>query len=74
VAKDTIKSNDIDPLTQQKQLFYSAVSSIKPTIKNIGKYLSCNGAIGTSLYFYIDSNIKKQYNRSFPFSSSWLEI
>ncbi len=58
VAKDTLKSVDIDPLTPAKAAFYSA---ILPGLgqaynKKYWKIPLVYGAIGTSLYFYIDSN------------------
>jgi hypothetical protein len=60
VAKDTLKSNDIDPLTPAKAAFYSA---ILPGLgqaynKKYWKIPLVYGAIGTSLYFYIDNNKK----------------
>jgi hypothetical protein len=60
VAKDTLKSNDIDPLTPAKAAFFSA---ILPGLgqaynKKYWKIPLVYGAIGTSLYFYIDSNKK----------------
>lgn len=60
VAKDTVKSNDIDPLTPAKAAFYSA---ILPGLgqaynKKYWKIPIVYGAIGTSLYYYIDSNQK----------------
>jgi len=60
VAKDTLKSNDIDPLTPAKAAFYSA---ILPGLgqaynKKYWKIPLVYGAIGTSLYFYLDSNKK----------------
>ena len=60
VAKDTLKSNDIDPLTPAKAAFYSA---ILPGLgqaynKKYWKIPIVYGAIGTSLYFYIDNNKK----------------
>ena len=60
VAKDTLKSNNIDPLTPAKAAFYSA---ILPGLgqaynKKYWKIPLVYGAIGTSLYFYIDSNKK----------------
>jgi hypothetical protein len=62
-AKDSLKSNDIDPLTPAKAAFYSA---ILPGLgqaynKKYWKIPLVYGAIGTSLYFYIDSN--KKYNQ-----------
>ena len=64
VAKDSVrKSNDIDPLTPAKAAFYSA---ILPGLgqaynKKYWKIPFVYGAIGTSLYFYLDSN--KKYNQ-----------
>jgi hypothetical protein len=63
VAKDTLKSNDIDPLTPAKAAFYSA---ILPGLgqaynKKYWKIPLVYGVIGTSLYFYSDSN--KKYNQ-----------
>jgi hypothetical protein len=60
IAKDTLKSNDIDPLTPAKAAFYSA---ILPGLgqaynKKYWKIPLVYGAIGTSLYFYIDNNKK----------------
>ena len=60
IAKDTLKSNDIDPLTPAKAAFYSA---ILPGLgqaynKKYWKIPLVYGAIGTSLYYYIDSNKK----------------
>lgn len=60
VVKDTLKSNDIDPLTPAKAAFFSA---ILPGLgqaynKKYWKIPLVYGAIGTSLYFYIDSNKK----------------
>ena len=63
IAKDTMKSNDIDPLTPAKAAFYSA---ILPGLgqaynKKYWKIPIVYGAIGVSMYFYIDSNQK--YNQ-----------
>jgi hypothetical protein len=60
IAKDTLKSVDIDPLTPAKAAFYSA---ILPGLgqaynKKYWKIPLVYGAIGTSLYYYIDSNKK----------------
>ena len=60
VAKDTLKSNDIDPLTPAKAAFYSA---ILPGLgqaynKKYWKIPLVYGALGTSIYFYLDSNKK----------------
>ena len=68
MAKDTLKSNDIDPLTPAKAAFYSA---ILPGLgqaynKKYWKIPLVYGAIGTSLYFYIDSNKNyKQYRNEY---------
>jgi hypothetical protein len=60
VVKDTLKSNDIDPLTPAKAAFYSAVlpGLGQAYNKKYWKIPLVYGAIGTSLYFYIDSNKK----------------
>jgi hypothetical protein len=60
VVKDTLKSDNIDPLTPAKAAFYSA---ILPGLgqaynKSYWKIPLVYGAIGTSLYFYIDNNKK----------------
>lgn len=60
VVKDSLKSINIDPLTPAKAAFYSA---ILPGLgqaynKKYWKIPLVYGAIGTSLYFYIDSNKK----------------
>ena len=60
--KDTLKSVDIDPLTPAKAAFYSA---ILPGLgqaynKRYWKIPIVYGAMGTSMYFYIDS--RKRYN------------
>ena len=62
IAKDTLKSNNIDPLTPAKAAFYSA---ILPGLgqaynKKYWKIPIVYGAMGISLYYYIDSN--KNYN------------
>ncbi len=62
-AKDTVKSKEIDPLRPTKAAFYSA---ILPGLgqaynKKYWKIPIVYGAIGTSLYFYIDNN-KKYHN------------
>ena len=63
VAKDTVQSNDIDPLTPAKAAFYSA---ILPGLgqaynKKYWKIPLVYAGIGTSLYFYIDNN--RKYNQ-----------
>jgi hypothetical protein len=63
IVKDTLKSNDIDPLTPAKAAFYSA---ILPGLgqaynKKYWKIPLVYGALGTSIYFYIDNN--KQYTQ-----------
>ena len=60
VVKDTLKSDNIDPLTPAKAAFYSA---ILPGLgqaynKKYWKIPLVYGAIGTSMYFYIDNNKK----------------
>jgi hypothetical protein len=63
ITNDSTKSNDIDPLTPAKAAFYSA---ILPGLgqaynKKYWKIPVVYGAIGTSLYFYLDNN--KKYNQ-----------
>jgi len=60
VVKDTLKLKEIDPLTPSKAAFYSA---IVPGLgqaynKKYWKIPIVYGAIGTSLFFYIDNNKK----------------
>ncbi|MDR7208847.1 DUF5683 domain-containing protein [Flavobacterium piscis] len=60
IAKDTTKLQEIDPLTPAKAAFYSA---ILPGLgqaynKKYWKIPLVYGAIGTSLYFYLDNNKK----------------
>nr|WP_255596560.1 DUF5683 domain-containing protein [Flavobacterium potami] len=60
VVKDTTVYQEIDPLTPAKAAFYSA---ILPGLgqaynKKYWKIPLVYGAIGTSLYFYIDNNKK----------------
>jgi hypothetical protein len=60
VVKDTSQLQEIDPLTPAKAAFYSA---ILPGLgqaynKKYWKIPLVYGAIGTSLYFYIDNNNK----------------
>ena len=59
-AKDSLKSNNIDPLTPAKAAFYSAVlpGLGQAYNKKYWKIPLVYGAIGTSLYFYISSNAK----------------
>lgn len=61
-TKDTLKSIDIDPLTPAKAAFYSAVlpGLGQAYNKKYWKIPLVYGALGTSIYFYIDS--KKNYN------------
>jgi hypothetical protein len=66
VAKDTVKYKEINPLAPAKAAFYSA---ILPGLgqaynKKYWKIPLVYGAIGTSLYFYINSNAKYQDYRS----------
>jgi hypothetical protein len=63
VVKDTTKMQEIDPLTPAKAAFFSA---IVPGLgqaynKKYWKIPLVYGAIGTSLYFYLDNN-KKYHN------------
>jgi hypothetical protein len=62
VAKDTLKSAEIDPLRPTKASFYSAILPGLGQVynKKYWKIPIVYGAIGTSLYFYIDNN--KKYN------------
>ncbi len=68
VVKDSLKSNNINPLTPAKAAFYSA---ILPGLgqaynKKYWKIPLVYAAIGTSLYFYIDSNNKyNQYREAY---------
>ncbi len=59
-TKDSLKSNNIDPLTPAKAAFYSAVlpGLGQAYNKKYWKIPLVYGAIGTSLYFYIDSSKK----------------
>lgn len=60
VAKDTLKSNDIDPLTPAKAAFFSAVlpGLGQAYNKKYWKIPLVYGALGTSIYFYVDNNKK----------------
>ncbi|WP_235922011.1 DUF5683 domain-containing protein [Flavobacterium phycosphaerae] len=63
VAKDTLKTEEINPLAPSKAAFYSA---IVPGLgqaynKKYWKIPIVYGAIGTSLYFYISNN--KKYHK-----------
>jgi hypothetical protein len=63
IVKDTLKSNDIDPLTPAKAAFYSA---ILPGLgqaynKKYWKIPIVYIAIGVPMYYYLDSNQK--YNQ-----------
>lgn len=63
IAKDTMKSIDINPLTPAKAAFYSA---ILPGLgqaynKKYWKIPIVYGAIGLPMYYYLDSN--KKYNQ-----------
>ncbi|MNF32794.1 hypothetical protein D3C85_72620 [compost metagenome] len=63
VSKDTVKLKEIDPLSPAKAAFYSAVlpGLGQAYNKKYWKIPIVYGAIGTSLYFYIDNN--KKYNQ-----------
>jgi len=60
VGKDTLKSNDIDPLTPAKAAFFSAVlpGLGQAYNKKYWKIPLVYGALGTSIYFYVDNNKK----------------
>jgi hypothetical protein len=60
VVKDTTALLEIDPLTPAKAAFYSAIlPGLGQTYnKKYWKIPLVYGAIGTSLYFYLDSNKK----------------
>lgn len=62
ISKDTLKSETIDPLRPAKAAFYSAIFPGLGQIynKKYWKLPLVYGAIGTSAYFYIDS--QKNYN------------
>lgn len=62
-AKDTLKSNDIDPLTPAKAAFYSAIipGLGQAYDKKYWKIPIVYIAIGVPTYFYLDSN--KKYNQ-----------
>lgn len=70
IAKDTTLLQEIDPLTPAKAAFYSA---ILPGLgqaynKKYWKIPLVYGAIGTSMYFYLDSNkkyreVRNEYKR-----------
>ena len=62
VSNDSLKSIDIDPLTPAKAAFYSAVlpGLGQAFNKKYWKIPLVYGALGTSIYFYVDS--KKNYN------------
>jgi hypothetical protein len=60
VSNDTLKSLDIDPLTPAKAAFYSAVLPGLGQVynKKYWKIPFVYGAMGTSLYFYLNNNKK----------------
>lgn len=62
IAADSLKSETIDPLRPAKAAFYSAIFPGLGQIynKKYWKLPLVYGAIGTSVYFYIDS--QKNYN------------
>lgn len=66
VVTDTLKSNNIDPLTPAKAAFYSAVlpGLGQAFNKKYWKIPIVYGALGTSLYFYIDSDKKYRKYRN----------
>ena len=63
MTNDTLKPKDIDPLTPAKAAFYSAVlpGLGQAYNKKYWKIPLVYGAIGASIYFYVDS--KKNYNQ-----------
>jgi hypothetical protein len=65
MPKDSLKSNDIDPLTPAKAAFFSAVlpGLGQAFNKKYWKIPLVYGAIGTSIYFYSDSNKKHHQYR-----------
>lgn len=68
VAKDSVQSNNIDPLTPAKAAFYSAVlpGLGQAYNKKYWKIPLVYGAIGTSVYFYVDSNKRyRQYRNAY---------
>lgn len=68
VAKDSVQSNNIDPLTPAKAAFYSAVlpGLGQAYNKKYWKIPLVYGAIGTSVYFYVDSNKRyRQYRTAY---------
>lgn len=60
IAKDTLKLKEIDPLRPTKAAFYSAIipGLGQAYNKKYWKMPIVYGAIGTSLYFYVDNNKK----------------
>ncbi|MTH15268.1 DUF5683 domain-containing protein [Flavobacterium sp. LC2016-01] len=62
VLNDTLKSETIDPLRPAKAAFYSAILPGLGQVynKKYWKVPLVYGAIGTSVYFYVDS--QKNYN------------
>lgn len=62
VTKDSLKSQPIDPLRPAKAGFYSAILPGLGQVynKKYWKVPLVYGAIGTSIYFYVDS--RKRYN------------
>ena len=59
-AKDTLKAREIDPLRPSKAAFYSAIVPGLGQVynKKYWKIPLVYGAIGTSMYFYIDNGKK----------------
>jgi hypothetical protein len=62
ISKDTLKSIPLDPLRPAKAAFYSAIVPGLGQVYNekYWKVPIVYGAIGTSVYFYLDS--QKKYN------------
>lgn len=68
VAKDSVQSNNIDPLTPAKAAFYSAVlpGLGQAYNKKYWKIPLVYGAIGTSIYFYMDNDKRyKQFRNAY---------
>jgi Family of unknown function (DUF5683) len=60
VVKDTVKSQEINPLSPAKAAFYSAIlpGAGQAYNKKYWKIPLVYAAIGTSIYFYVDNNKK----------------
>jgi hypothetical protein len=57
VVKDSLKSNDIDPLTPAKQLLLCCFTWFGSSLQQkYWKIPLVYGALGTSIFIYIDNN------------------